>query len=142
MFRCGVDVLHSRRNPLVPHQFLQSWQVDAGHNSSRAVGMAQVVQSKLEPRVAARLLMEFPDVDHVSGLASSGGETPLTAHPAVEHSQGVLGQRQGSASRARFPFRHESISPRQMYIFGPEAEHLRWPHAGTEDQYADISQGS
>src|SRR5713226_9587939 len=104
--------------------------------------MAQIVQSKLEPRVAACLLMQLADVDHVSGLASSRGETPLTAHPALEHSQSVLGQRQGSASRTGLPFRHESKSLRQVNILGPEAEHLRWPHSGTKDQYADIPQGS
>src|SRR5229473_4492416 len=101
--------------------------------------MAQIVQTKLEPRVAACSLMQLPDVDHVSGLASPGGKTPLTAHPAFEHSQSVLGQRQGSASRTRFPFRYESISLRQMNFLGPKAEHLSWPHAGSEDQYADIS---
>ena len=101
--------------------------------------MAQIVQSKLEFRVVACLLMQLPDVDHVSGLASSGGETPLIAHPSGEHSQCILGQGQGSTSRTRFSLRHESISLRQMYIFGPKAEHLSWPHAGSEDQYADIS---
>src|SRR5229473_8208480 len=142
MFRRWMDVLHSGRNGLVPHQFLQGRQIDSGHNGPRAVGMAQIVQSKLEPRVAACLLMQLPDVDYVPGLASLGGETPLTAYPPAEHSQSVLGQRKGSASRTRFAFWNESISLRQMYILGPEAEHLRRPHAGTEDQYADISQGS
>src|SRR5713101_4242543 len=100
--------------------------------------MAQIVQSKLELRVAACLLMQLSDVDYVSGFASSRGETPHTAHPAVEHSQRVLGQRQGSASRTGLPFRHGSISLLQVNILGPEAEHLRWPHAGTENQYADV----
>src|SRR6266852_2606853 len=104
--------------------------------------MAQIVQSKLKSRVAACLLMQLPDVDHVSGLASSGGETPLIAYPAAQHSQSILGERQGSTSCTRFPFRHECISLRQMYILGPEAEHLGGPHAGTEDQYADIMQSS
>src|SRR6266436_8875518 len=100
--------------------------------------MAQVVQPKLDPCLAACLLMELPVVDYVSGLASSGGETPLTAHPAVQHSQRVLGQRQGSASRACFAFWYESISLRQMYVLALETKHLCRPHAGTEDQYADI----
>src|SRR5216684_4383931 len=121
MLWCGMDVLHGGGNRLVPHQFLQSRQINASHNRSGAVGMAQIVQSKLEPRVAACLLMQLADVDHVSGLASLGGETPLTAHPALEHSQSVLGQRQGSASRTRFPFWHERIALGQMYVLGLEA---------------------
>src|SRR6266852_7032113 len=134
MLRRWMDILHGGSNRLVPHQFFQSRQIDAGHNRSRAVGMAQIVQSKLELRVAACLLMELSDVDYVSGLASSRGETPLTAHPALEHSQSVLGQRQGSASRTGLPFRHERKSLRQVNILGPEAEHLRWTHSGTKDQ--------
>ena len=101
--------------------------------------MAQIVQSKLDSCVAACLLMQLPDVDHVSGRAPSGGETPLIADPTVEHSQSILGERQGSSSRTRFPFRHEGISLRQMDALGLEAEHLGGPHAGFEDQYADIA---
>src|SRR6266576_7269374 len=100
--------------------------------------MAQVVQPKLEFRFAACLLMEFPDVDHMSGLASSGGETPRATHPSAEHSVCSLGQRQGAASRARFTFGYEHISVRQMYVLGLEAEHLGGSHAGSEDQDAYI----
>src|SRR5258708_2269525 len=102
--------------------------------------MAQVVQPKLEFRFAACLLMEFPDVDHMSGLASLGGETPRAAHPSAEHSVCSLGQWQGPASRTRFTIGYEHISFRQMYVHGLEAEHLGRSHAGGEDQDPDILQ--